>query len=132
MIDRYGVGFRMTATDKSGYSSRIKREKRTIEAMIRIYCTDQHNSPDDNCEQCNRLLEYAKSRLDHCPFQENKPACNHCQVHCYSKTMKSEIQQVMRYSGPRMLFRYPVLSLWHFIDTFRKAPSLGKLKDSDN
>ena len=35
----------------------------------------------------------------------------------------------MRYSGPRMLFRYPLLSLWHFIDAFRKVPSLEKRSD---
>ncbi len=31
----------------------------------------------------------------------------------------------MRYSGPRMLFRHPLLSLYHLIDKFRKSPKLG-------
>ena len=28
----------------------------------------------------------------------------------------------MRYSGPRMLFRHPVLTIYHFIDDGRKEP----------
>jgi len=113
-------------SEHSSVTGRIEREKRTVDAMIRIYCSNQHNSPANSCEQCNRLLEYAINRLDNCPFQERKPACNHCQVHCYSNSMKSEIQRVMRYSGPRMLLRHPYLSLRHFFDTFRKAPTLKK------
>ncbi|MGB5716945.1 MAG: nitrous oxide-stimulated promoter family protein [Gammaproteobacteria bacterium] len=111
---------------------RIEREKRTVEAMVRIYCSDQHATSDEICENCTRLLTYARSRLDTCPFQANKPTCNHCKVHCYSKTRQHEIQKVMRYSGPRMLFRYPLLSLWHLIDTIRKVPSLEKGSDRNN
>ena len=107
-------------------SGRIEREKRTIEAMIRLYCSDQHATSNKICENCDHLLSYAKRRLDSCPFQAKKPACNNCQVHCYSKAMQREIQQVMRYAGPKMLIRYPLLSLWHLMDTFRKAPSLAK------
>ena len=106
--------------------------KRTIEAMVRIYCSDQHTTRDEICENCNRLLTYARNRLDTCPFQANKPTCNHCKVHCYSKTRQYEIRKVMRYSGPRMLFRYPLLSLWHLLDTFRKVPSLEKATDRNN
>lgn len=113
-------------------SGRIQREKDTVEAMILIYCSDQHATGDEICENCNRLLAYAKSRLDNCPFQANKPACNHCKVHCYSRARQYEIQKVMRYSGPRMLFRYPLLSLRHLIDTFRKAPSLDKGSNRNN
>ena len=113
-------------------SGRIEREKRTIEVMIRLYCSDQHATSNEICENCDHLLSYAKSRLDTCPFQAKKPACNHCQVHCYSKAMQIEIRQVMRYSGPRMLFRYPLLSLRHLMDTFRKAPSLGKKSNREN
>ena len=103
-------------------SSRISREKKTIEAMLEIYCRDKH---DDNlCSDCQQLMEYAFQRLDVCPFQEQKPACNHCVVHCYAKSKRSEIQKVMRYAGPRMLFRHPILSIGHLIDTFRRVPIL--------
>ena len=32
----------------------------------------------------------------------------------------------MRYSGPRMVFRYPLLSLFHVVDLIREAPQLKK------
>lgn len=77
--------------------SRIKREKLTIQAMIKIYCNYQHS--EDICDSCNNLLNYALSRLDNCPFQEDKPVCNHCEVHCYSKKKQAEIKKVMSFSG---------------------------------
>ena len=93
--------------------------------MLRIYCRDHHG---DNplCGECERLLDYAHRRLDVCPFQEAKPACNHCQVHCYSASMRERVKQVMRYAGPRMLTRHPVLALFHILDKLRKVPTLKK------
>ncbi|MEW8026442.1 MAG: nitrous oxide-stimulated promoter family protein [Candidatus Thiodiazotropha sp.] len=105
---------------------RIRREKQTISAMMAIYCRDHHHSDDSLCEACDQLLDYARRRLDTCPFQEKKPACNHCTVHCYSKDMRIRVQDVMRYAGPRMLFRHPILSLFHFLDKMREVPELTK------
>ena len=102
--------------------SRISREKRTIEAMLEIYCRSKHG--ENLCANCQQLLVYAFNRLEKCPFQENKPACNHCTVHCYSNKRRDEIRDVMRFSGPRMLYKHPVLALGHIIDTFRKVPTL--------
>lgn len=104
---------------------RLDREKRTIQAMLRLYCRDHHASRGGElCGACQGLLDYAWRRLDTCPFQELKPACNHCQVHCYSKRMREQVRQVMRYSGPRLLLRHPLLSLYHLLDTYRPAPRL--------
>ncbi len=77
------------------------------------------------CTECRSLLDYAHGRLDTCPFHESKPACNHCEVHCYSRGMRERVKKVMRYAGPRMMFRHPVLSLYHLADKLRKVPSLG-------
>ncbi len=108
---------------------RIRREKQTISAMLAIYCRDHHDSPDGLCEECQGMLQYAHQRLDVCPFQAAKPACNHCRVHCYSKRMREQVKDVMRYAGPRMMLRHPVLSAYHLLDKFRKVPSLpSKLK----
>ncbi len=102
---------------------RIRREQRTITAMLHIYCRDHHGA-DPLCSDCQRLLDYAHRRLDVCPFGEAKPACNHCRVHCYSAAMKTRVKEVMRYAGPRMLARHPVLALFHILDKLRKVPSL--------
>ena len=91
---------------------KFSREKRTIEAMIRIYCRGVHNS--GLCKDCEELLEYAIIRLELCPFQEAKPACSRCSIHCYKKSMKNKIRNVMKYAGPRMIFTHPVLTLLHY------------------
>ncbi len=106
--------------------SRLLREYKTIAAMSRIYCRDHHAQPRGLCEECAGLLDYARRRLEVCPFQEHKPACNFCQVHCYSRLMRERVKAVMRYAGPRMLLRHPLLSLWHLLDKRRPVPSLGK------
>jgi hypothetical protein len=32
--------------------------------------------------------------------------------------MRARIKEVMRYAGPRMLYRHPILALWHQWDDF--------------
>ncbi|MCU7841115.1 MAG: nitrous oxide-stimulated promoter family protein [Candidatus Thiodiazotropha sp. (ex Troendleina suluensis)] len=108
--------------------NRIKREQQTIAAMMVIFCTDHHHTNGVLCGECSQLLDYARRRLDTCPFQEEKPACNHCTVHCYSKDMRERVQQVMRYAGPRMMLRHPILSFYHLLDKFREVPELSKPK----
>ena len=105
---------------------RIDREKKTIDAMVRIYCHDHHESSDGPCANCLELQDYAHRRLDVCPFQDQKPACNKCTVHCYSSKMRERVREVMRYSGPRMTLRYPLLALMHLVDRIREAPQLNK------
>jgi hypothetical protein len=95
--------------------SKISREKKTIETMISIYCKDIHKSEEMLCEDCKKLLEYAFMRLDICPFKDNKPACAKCTVHCYKDDMRKKIREVMKYSGPRMVLRHPVLTILHYI-----------------
>ena len=93
--------------------ARIMREKRTVAAMIGIYCRAHHGTNTLLCGKCDRLLDYAFCRLDRCPFGAKKTPCAQCPVHCYGPTMRSRIQEVMRYAGPRMLVRHPILALLH-------------------
>jgi predicted amidophosphoribosyltransferase len=101
---------------------RMARESDTIEVMINLYCRGQHEYKDELCVECRELLEYARERLDKCPFQENKTTCAKCPVHCYRPAMREKIRIVMRYAGPRMVYRHPILALFHFIDGVRKEP----------
>lgn len=52
-------------------------------------------------------------------FQEHKPTCGSCSVHCYKPSMKKRIIEVMRYSGPRMIFHHPLLACAHLVDQKR-------------
>jgi len=105
---------------------RITRERKTVEAMIIIYCRGMHQTGKGLCKDCRTLLEYANRRLNKCPFQEGKTTCANCRVHCYKPDMRNRIRNVMKYSGPRMTYRHPVLALFHVIDGFRREPATRK------
>lgn len=101
---------------------RMERERRTVEAMIDIYCHQRHGTGKELCPSCEALRVYARQRLQKCPFQEGKPTCAKCPVHCYKPDTRREIRAVMRYAGPRMLYRHPRMALWHLIDGRRQEP----------
>jgi hypothetical protein len=101
---------------------RIKRERKTVEAMIRLFCADRHGR-GELCPACAELLIHAGKRLDKCPFDEKKPTCAHCPVHCYWPGMRDRIREVMRWSGPRMVWRHPVLAAFHLLDGRSTAPA---------
>jgi hypothetical protein len=105
--------------------SRMQREARTIEAMIRIYCQAHHAAQPSTdkspfCTSCADLLAYAQLRLAKCPYQEAKPTCAKCLIHCYGTKRREEIRTVMRYAGPRMMLRHPLLAVHHLLDGVRK------------
>ena len=99
--------------------ARIAREKRTIRAMMGIYCRAHHGRRGALCDECQRLLEYAFRRLACCPFGAKKPACAKCPIHCYKPERRTQVQSVMRFAGPRMPWRHPVLALLHLWDGWR-------------
>ncbi len=90
-------------------------EARTIEAMIRIYCRARHGAARGLCGDCSGLLAYARERIAKCPFGTGKPVCNQCTVHCYRPEMREAVRQVMRFAGPRMVWRHPVLAVRHLV-----------------
>jgi hypothetical protein len=91
----------------------MDREIKTVERMIDLYCRHQHGSTDHLCPECLDLFGYVSKRLEKCPFKNNKPSCSKCPVHCYKPDMRDKIKAVMRYSGPRMLYRHPILTIRH-------------------
>ena len=99
--------------------SRMNRERITIDKMIKIYCRDHHRTKRNLCAQCLELKNYAMGRLDNCPYQGKKTTCAKCPVHCYSRDKREKVRQVMRYAGPRMTFKHPILALLHMIDGVR-------------
>ena len=103
---------------------RLAREKRTLTEMIRIYCSGHRNAKEGLCPECIALHEYAMRRLDLCPFGGEKPACSRCPIHCYQPQMRERVRAVMRYAGPRMLLRHPVLAVLHKLDDRKNAPEI--------
>jgi len=95
---------------------RLKREVETLRAMMMIACRGRHGATGNLCRDCEDLLAYAKGRLDKCPYQEQKPSCGHCPIHCYKPLMRERIREVMRYAGPRMIRHHPLLAVLHLLD----------------
>lgn len=94
-------------------------------AMIQMYCRAKHGGRH-LCAACRALGEYAGGRLGRCPFGEDKPTCADCPVHCYAPAMRERVREVMRWAGPRMLWRHPILAVRHLLDGRRRpAPARG-------
>lgn len=100
----------------------IARERITFEKMLRIYCTAHHATP--LCAECRDLLSGLKRILKNCPFKESKPLCSKCSSDCLPAEDREKVGRVMRYSGPRMAYRYPALTLLHWIDLLKVEPEL--------
>ena len=95
---------------------KIQKEKETVEKFIRLYCEKKHDSSSRTlCSECQSLLEYSRLRLTQCRYEEDKPTCRKCPVHCYKPTMREEIRRVMRFSGPRYALRAPMDWIRHQI-----------------
>ena len=109
--------------------------------MIGMYCRDHHAAAGGRatrrrrsatagpagrlgglCEECSALLEYARARLDRCPYGLDKPTCAKCTTHCYKPAMREQVRAVMRYAGPRMVKEHPLLAAAHLTDGRRKTP----------
>lgn len=103
-----------------------EREKATVSEMIALYCRKQHKVKNGLCPECTELNEYARLRSDKCPFMETKTFCSNCKVHCYKPEMRKKIRQVMRFSGPRMIFTHPVMAIRHVIESKREKRRLEK------
>jgi hypothetical protein len=107
---------------------RLRREWRTLDAMIAIACRGRRHDRQGSgrralCAECAELRAYAEQRLLRCPFGADKPTCNNCQVHCYRPEMRERVREIMRFAGPRMLLRHPMLAVLHLVvDERRPAP----------
>lgn len=96
--------------------SRIEEEKRVVGMMIGMYCRKHHGSlKKELCQECDSLRQYAMKRLDYCPKGNGKGSCRQCATHCYSPLMRSKIREVMRYAGPRMIFKDPWAAIMHLV-----------------
>jgi hypothetical protein len=103
---------------------RLRREWRTMQAMVEIHCRGHaHEAASDGalCPACAGFLDYAGRRLEKCPYGPSKPTCAKCPIHCYKPQPRELAREIMRYAGPRMMLRHPWLSLTHVTDKLRRV-----------
>lgn len=100
--------------DGPGLPANIRRDSKTLSAMMEIHCHDLHGRPRGClCQDCAALETYALQRLSKCPFGPRKTTCRTCPIHCYRPESRAAIKVVMREAGPKMLVRHPWLALRH-------------------
>lgn len=104
------------------------REKLMVSQMIALYCRKKHRVGSGLCPSCRELDAYAKKRSDNCPFMETKTFCSNCRIHCYRPEMREKIREVMRFSGPRMVFHHPVTAARHVIESKKEKRRLENEK----
>lgn len=90
--------------------SRIELEKEVVSTMIDIYYKKQ-----GTLEEKEELKAYALKRLKYCKFGEEKGFCSNCSIHCYAPKYKEKIKKVMAYSGPRLIFKHPIMLVRHIL-----------------
>lgn len=101
-------------------SKKREQEQALIAEMIALYCKRNHKTAE-LCPDCDALQAYAMQRINKCPYMETKTFCANCSNHCYKPDMRDKIRVVMRYAGPRIIFRHPVLVLKHAFYNRRKT-----------
>lgn len=115
---------------KKDIQTKREREKKVASQMIALYCKKKHGTRYGLCPECEALNAYARQRSDKCPFMETKTFCSNCKVHCYKPDMRERIREVMRFSGPRMLFHHPIAALRHVIETKKEKKRLEKRNEA--
>lgn len=100
-------------------------EKRVLREMFLIFCEGRHGSKGELCEDCEEIYRYACERVDRCPNMESKTFCSACKRSCYKKSMRERVREVMKFSGPRMIFKRPGMALKHAFVTIRNVLKNG-------
>lgn len=112
---------------------RRARELKTVETMVRMYCRAHgHERNGPLCSDCGALFDYASRRLERCVFGDAKPACANCVVHCYKADMREQIRVVMRWAGPRIMLRHPIMAIGHMIAERRPVPRLPAKREKQS
>jgi len=89
-------------------------ESAVIKWMINFYCIKNHKG-SGLCDECSDLLNYAIKRNLNCPHGANKPVCSSCEIHCYNDIYRAKIREVMKFSGPRILYKKPLYGIKYLI-----------------
>ena len=111
----------------------LERDLKTLALFISIYCRHRHQTvpkapaqmrihnvaaiagrPVELCDDCTKLLIHAFVKRTNCPM-DPKPQCKHCPSHCYAPKYRAKIQEVMRFSGKKLLYGGRLDYLFHLL-----------------
>ncbi len=91
--------------------------------MLKLYNKKKYRQKKLTKEM-QELLDYSYLRIENCPHRKKnnngeKPFCSCCNIQCYKADMKQNMVEVMRFSGPRILFSHPIVSIDHLKKTLK-------------
>ncbi len=112
---------------------KVISDLKTLVKFVEVYCDGNHPEADRVavdlkthdlkeltgkqprlCPDCQKLLAHALVKRTVCPM-DPKPQCKHCPNHCYAPTYRQKIQEVMKYSGRKLVMRGRVDYLLHLL-----------------
>lgn len=132
MLNNGDKDVRRNSGEEKPLNEKAREDLKTVEYMIKLYCRAKHRRRDGLCEDCAELLDYVKARRARCPFGDNKTFCSNCKIQCYKPSMKEKISEVMKYSGPRLMFYNPKLVFKHIAETVRVKRQRKKEEKTKN
>ena len=112
-------------------TARELKDLKVLAQFTAVYCNAHHDTPKSPllldepafaglslakypvCETCRQFLAYAFERRLRCPLEE-KPACKHCEVHCFKPGHREKVREIMRFSGQYLIKRGRIDLLWHY------------------
>jgi hypothetical protein len=111
----------------------LRKDLKTLALFVQVFCQHRHPEAEKSpmrlkthdvaalagrpialCENCTRLLAHALTKRSHCTM-DPKPMCKHCPNPCYHPNYRAQIQEVMRYSGMKLLFTGRLDYLLHLL-----------------
>ena len=95
-------------------SAREDGDRKTLEAMGRIYCSAHHEGELKDsvglCASCRETVDRTLERTAACPYG-HEGNCQDCKTHCQRGEAQQRIREIMRYAAPRMTVRHPLMTL---------------------
>jgi len=104
-----------------------QKDVRVIGKFVEVYCAGKHGAvmrskfklPESLgsislCVECAEFTGYAIARRLKCPLEPDKPACKHCKIHCYSPEQRKRMQEIMSYSGRKLILKGRLDYLRHY------------------
>ena len=103
--------------DETDVARKRADEIRLVSEMVSLYCRGHRHASKAPCPDCAELIDYCTTRINRCPREKEKTFCSACPHPCYRPDMRERIREVMRWSGPRMLFVHPTIAVRHLAES---------------
>jgi hypothetical protein len=113
------------------FSVKEKSDIRTLISFVEIYCREKHTQKKTSfvfnkiniktirkkdvllCPECTKLLKYGLTMRLRCPH-DPKPMCKKCTTQCYKGKYRSEIREIMKFSGIYLVKHGRLDMLYHY------------------